>query len=131
MSLTPQPEPLQQAVFGNRHCNSTCFRHYRALSAAYFAARPRQCFERVPLRALSNTLRLTTYHELLTTNYQIRVLLTTYFLPLRCGSVTSLGHVPRARGPPCKPCSRARPTRRRTPPGWSAPCSAKARARCK
>eukprot|EP00964_Phaeocystis_antarctica_P135383 scaffold99757_cov75-Phaeocystis_antarctica.AAC.3 len=71
MSLTPQPEPLQQAVFGNRHCNSTCFRHYRALSAAYFAARPRQCFERVRLRALSNTLRLTTYHELLATNYQL------------------------------------------------------------
>ena len=49
MSLTPQPEPLQQAVFGNRQCNGTCFRHYRALSATYFASRPRQCFERVRL----------------------------------------------------------------------------------
>jgi len=55
MSLTPQPEPLQQAVFGNRQCNSTCFRHYRALSAAYFAARPRQCFERVRLCDFSRT----------------------------------------------------------------------------
>ena len=55
MSLTPQPEPLQQAVFGNRPCNDTCFGNYRALSAAYFAARPRQCFERVRLCDFSRT----------------------------------------------------------------------------
>lgn len=56
MSLTPQPERLQQAIFGNfptspgrsrhPHCpgNGTCLEAYLAQSERYFAARGQRCF---------------------------------------------------------------------------------------
>ena len=50
MSLVPKPEPLQQALFGNKRCDPTsCFALYLEQSAAYFRAVGRRCFERAKL----------------------------------------------------------------------------------
>lgn len=58
MSLTPTPEPLQQALFGNRRCDAACFARYLQQSTAYFAARGRRCFERAKICQFAYTPRV-------------------------------------------------------------------------
>ena len=56
--LVPKPEPLQQALFGNKRCDPTsCFALYLEQSAAYFRAVGRRCFERAKLCQFAYTPR--------------------------------------------------------------------------
>ena len=58
MSLVPKPEPLQQALFGNKRCDpASCFALYLEQSAAYFRAVGRRCFERAKLCQFAYTPR--------------------------------------------------------------------------